>query len=139
MSGLVTLIGVIIASITALSVAHMHRKQMRQIEARRTNPSLPLRPPLHPFSQWCKDHVLLIILIIPAIDLVGFVVAPSALTIRVVLQIGLEFSIITAGVVVYFLLDLMHGLVDFNGNIIAFLRDLASQIASRNDESSRLS
>jgi len=42
--------------IVALSVAAMQRKQMRQIELHRVNPTVPLVPPPHPVTQFFKVY-----------------------------------------------------------------------------------
>src|SRR6267143_4426305 len=45
---------IIVGTITALSIAAMQRKQMRQIELHRADPSVPLVPPLHPVTLFSK-------------------------------------------------------------------------------------
>jgi hypothetical protein len=52
----VTLFGIIVAAIVTLSVASMQRKQMRQIELHRIDPTIPLVPPPHPFTRFLKTY-----------------------------------------------------------------------------------
>jgi len=44
--------GVVLAAAVALIVAYLHRRQMRQIEAFRQDPSVGLVPPPHPVLVW---------------------------------------------------------------------------------------
>lgn len=55
-SNWITLIGILIAAFVALAIAHMQRKQMRQIELHRSNPTVPLRPPLHPVTRFVRGY-----------------------------------------------------------------------------------
>ena len=45
-----------VGAIVTLSVAAMHRKQMRQIELHRADPTVPLVPPTHPITRFLKIH-----------------------------------------------------------------------------------
>jgi hypothetical protein len=45
-----------VPSIVALSVAHMHRKQMRQVELHRFDPAVPLIPPNSKFTEFLILH-----------------------------------------------------------------------------------
>jgi hypothetical protein len=47
--------------VVTLIVAAMHRKQMRQIELHRVDPTVPLVPPAHPITQSLKKRVVFII------------------------------------------------------------------------------
>jgi hypothetical protein len=46
----------VVGAIVTLSVAAMHRKQMRQIELHRADPTVPLVPPAHPITRFLKTH-----------------------------------------------------------------------------------
>ncbi len=43
----ITAFGIIVGAIVTLSVAYMHRNQMRQIELHRADPNVPVTPPPH--------------------------------------------------------------------------------------------
>jgi hypothetical protein len=46
----------LISIAAALAIAYMHRKQMRQIELRRVDPTLPVHPPPHPVTRFIKSY-----------------------------------------------------------------------------------
>jgi hypothetical protein len=52
----ITIAGLIVGAIVTLTVAALHRKQMRQIELHRADPSVPLIPPPHPTTRFFKRH-----------------------------------------------------------------------------------
>jgi hypothetical protein len=54
MNTLVALIGIVITAITALVVAYLHRKQMRQLEAYRADRSVGLIAPDTRITRWVK-------------------------------------------------------------------------------------
>jgi hypothetical protein len=51
-----TLISIAVAAVVALAIAYMHRKQMRQIELRRVDPTLPVHPPPHAVTRFIKNY-----------------------------------------------------------------------------------
>jgi hypothetical protein len=53
---LLGIISPIAAAVAALSVGYMHRKQMRQNEARRLVPTLPVKPPALPIWGWLVKY-----------------------------------------------------------------------------------
>jgi hypothetical protein len=55
-----TVAAIIVAAIVPLVVAHLHRKQMRQIELHRADPSIPVVPPLNPITLFLKNWGILI-------------------------------------------------------------------------------
>ena len=55
-SNWITLIGIVVAAAVALAIAHMERKQMRQIELHRLDPKAPLKPPPHPVLSFLKRY-----------------------------------------------------------------------------------
>ncbi len=70
-SAWITLFGISVAAIVALSVASMHRKQMRQIELHRADPSVPVTPPPHRTTLFIKRNWLVLwCLLFGAYDLV---------------------------------------------------------------------
>ncbi len=52
----ITAFGIILGAIVTLSVAYMHRKQMRQIELHRIDPSVPVAPPPHAVTLFLKQR-----------------------------------------------------------------------------------
>jgi len=52
----ISLLTLAVTSAVALIVAAMHRKQMRQIELRRTDPTVPVVPPLHPITEFLRRN-----------------------------------------------------------------------------------
>lgn len=59
-SNWVQIFGIIVAAIVALIIAYMARKQMRQIEVHRADPSIPLIPPPHTITRLLKSYGLLL-------------------------------------------------------------------------------
>jgi hypothetical protein len=71
-SELIALAAVAVSSGTALLVAYWHRKQMRQIEEFRRDPSVGLRPPPSRFWAFLKLHRLMLVGVgLPALALIG--------------------------------------------------------------------
>lgn len=52
----VSLATLLVGTIVTLSVAAMHRKQMRQIELHRADPRIPLVPPPHPATRFFQNY-----------------------------------------------------------------------------------
>jgi hypothetical protein len=52
----ITIFGIVVAAIVALSVAYLQRKQMRQIELHRADPSIPLTPPPHAITLFFRRN-----------------------------------------------------------------------------------
>jgi hypothetical protein len=46
----------VVGTLVPLSIAALHRKQMRQIELHRADPTVPLVPPAHPITRFLKRH-----------------------------------------------------------------------------------
>jgi hypothetical protein len=57
----ISLLTLMVGSIVTLSVAAMHRKQMRQIELHRADPSIPLVPPPHPITLFLRNHAFFLL------------------------------------------------------------------------------
>jgi hypothetical protein len=51
----------VVGTIVTLSVAALNRKQQRQIELHRADPTVPLVPPAHPITRFLKTHGAFII------------------------------------------------------------------------------
>lgn len=52
----ITAFGIVVGAIVTLSVAYLHRKQMRQIELHRADPSVPITPPPHGVTLFFKRN-----------------------------------------------------------------------------------
>jgi hypothetical protein len=52
----ITILSVVVGAIVTLSVAYMHRKQMRQIELHRIDPNVPVVPPPHKVTVFLKRN-----------------------------------------------------------------------------------
>ena len=59
-SAWITLFGIIVAAIVALSVASMHRKRIRQMGLHRADPSVPVTPPPHRIMLFMKRNWLVL-------------------------------------------------------------------------------
>lgn len=56
LSIMISVVGIVVAAIITLVVAYLHRKQLRQIEAFRQDPSVGLVPPPHPVRLFFRKH-----------------------------------------------------------------------------------
>lgn len=93
-SAIVSGVGVVIAAIVALYIAYLQRRQMRQIEAHRLDPSVPLKPPPAPLWQWVTRHISKILFAIAVLNLVFDLIDPSPLTRWAVFWIALSVALI---------------------------------------------
>src|SRR6266571_9527191 len=59
-SAWISLVTLVVGAIVTLHVAYMHRKQMRQIELYRQDPSVPLTPPPHRLAVFLKENWFLL-------------------------------------------------------------------------------
>jgi len=80
----ISIVQIIVTTVVALIIASLHRKQMRQIELHRENPSVPLIPPPHLATRFILRNVISIINVIFIISVIGEV----AILIWVMLQKG---------------------------------------------------
>jgi hypothetical protein len=55
-SNWIAIAGIVVAAFVALAIAHMQRKQIRQIELHRADPNVPLETPLHPVTRFLKRY-----------------------------------------------------------------------------------
>jgi hypothetical protein len=60
----ISLLTLVVGTTVTLIVAALHRKQMRQIELHRVDPTVPLVPPPHPFTKFLRRNANLLIFII---------------------------------------------------------------------------
>ena len=88
---------IVIPSVTALCIAHMHRKQMRQNEARRLDPTLPVKPPPSPIWRWMLKYLNVILAVLPVSNLIIHFFESGPITRMTI------FSISTSVTVLWFL------------------------------------
>ena len=62
MGVVISLVGIAVTSVIALLIAYMQRSQMRQIEAHKSDPSVPLKPPPHRIWAWLRNNVSVFII-----------------------------------------------------------------------------
>jgi hypothetical protein len=58
---IVSVLALVVTTLVNLSIAAMNRKQMRQIELHRADPSIPLLPPPHPATTFFKTNTVFIL------------------------------------------------------------------------------
>ena len=108
MTMLITVLGTTVAAAVALIIAYMQRKQMRQIEAFRQNPSVGLVPPPHPIVLFYRRNKSLINIGIPsALVLALQLVQPGPPTRASTLMIALG----VASILMSLLMDLLERLL----------------------------
>ena len=75
-------LAIIVSSITALAIAYLHRKQMRQIELYKQDPSVGLTPPPSKLTYFVKSKANIIFGFgLPVFSLIlGLIVMPQTLT-----------------------------------------------------------
>ena len=60
----ISIASIIVATVVPLTIAALHRKQMRQIELHREDPSVPLIPPPHPATRFIQRNGIFIVSVI---------------------------------------------------------------------------
>jgi len=100
-SEVISVMAICVSAATALIVAHLHRKQMRQIEAHRTDPSVDLKPPPGPVLAFFRKYQSLILgIVLPTGTLVFNLFNPSPITrTTIVLMAALVCGILTNALV----------------------------------------
>ena len=106
----ISVFGILIAGAVAFIVAYLQRKQMRQIEAYRQNPTVGLVPPPHSVTAFVRSHKYLVLVSGGGAILVllGFL-NPGPISRTTVLTIALGASGFISG----FLFDLVGSVVRF--------------------------
>jgi len=87
---IVSVCGIVVAALVALYVSYAQRRQMRQIELRRTDPTIPLRPPPSPPIQWVLRQLPFILMLIASGDLVSLFLNNRPVSKSLVLGIVLD-------------------------------------------------
>jgi hypothetical protein len=71
-------LAIIVSSMTALAVAYLHRKQMRQIELYKQDPSVGLTPPPSKLTYFVKSKADVIFgIVLPACSLILGLIVPN--------------------------------------------------------------
>ena len=110
--------GIALAGAITLIVAYSHRKQLRQIEAFRHDPSVGLVPPPHPFLLFLKRrYALLIIVPIGICSLIYQLTRQTPVTRGSVFLIVLAFATIVLG----FAVDLFIRILNLIGGMLVTL------------------
>jgi hypothetical protein len=100
--------GFILTAVVALVVAHLHRKQMRQIEAFRHDPSVGLVPPPHPVLVYLKKHYPLLLVPLGIANLIYELTRQAPVTRGSVFWIVMAFATIVLGFVADLLIRIMR-------------------------------
>jgi hypothetical protein len=98
---LVSMAGIVIAGTVALIVAYLHRKQMRQIEAHRDNPAIPLKPPPSPVWRWLGKYANFLLMLLPIFDLSRHAYQKQPVTVSLVIDIALQVGMILYLIILY--------------------------------------
>jgi hypothetical protein len=92
---LITIAGLVVSCITALIVAYSHRKQLRQIELFRLDPSVGLLPPPSPPVAFFKEYGGLIVGVgVPVLSLAWLITMNNPVTVGSVTLISSYFALI---------------------------------------------
>lgn len=116
----ITLFGIIVAAVVALAVAFMHRKQMRQIELYRADPTVPLVPPLHPVTRFLKSY-----------GFYGWCLAWAAYDVFVLVRDLRETTPVTREVVVKIVVDIFGIVLMVMIGLGSFMSERVYQIAEK--------
>jgi hypothetical protein len=117
----ITVFGICAAAVTALVVAYMQRRQIRQIEAYKKDPSVGLVPPPNPLRAFVRRHYLFIAGVGNAIALFFEVLSPAAITRFTVLTIALNLAVALACIILWLLAQTDKHLL----NLYKFVGDMA--------------
>jgi hypothetical protein len=102
---IISIAGILVAALVALAIAHMQRKQIRQVELYRQNPEVGLKPPLHPITRFVVNYGL--VAICPVLSLIYEFSLSRPVTRLDVLNIATNVSVL----VTWSLLSVVHFLV----------------------------
>jgi hypothetical protein len=116
----IAIVGILVAAATALWVAYLHRKQMRQIEAFRSNPALGLVPPPNQIWVFIKSNILLLCAAVALLFLLLDVFSSAPVTRRVVFNIAWD----AVSFVIFVLLHISLKFVRLFGKVISAITRL---------------
>jgi hypothetical protein len=140
----VTLAGIIVAAAIALIISYMQRKQMRQIELHRTDPTVSLVPPLHPVTHFLKTYGSFLALgIYDLVMLMRQMHETTPVTRQVIFGISLDMAgivlMITFGVAAFMVeralnvfgktIDIIRDMNDMTRHIVGKMEKMAEQIS----------
>jgi hypothetical protein len=104
----ITAAGICVAAVTALSIAHLQRKQMRQIEAYKINPTVGLVPPPNPVWAFIKRHYITMIMAWTVVSLLQDTFSDKPIDRRTIFFIALDLS----ALVVFLVFKIVHIIID---------------------------
>jgi hypothetical protein len=112
----ISLLTLFVGTAVTLAVAYMSRKQMRQIELHRADPTVPLVPPLHPYTRFIRRYGYYIAAATyDAIMLERDLGGTKPLTRGIVAEISLDVTGITVMILLAFVVAMLHSIVDTIG------------------------
>jgi hypothetical protein len=124
----ISLLTLVVGTTVTLIVAALHRKQMRQIELHRADPTVPLVPPPHLFTKFLRRNANRLILIvnfgINLSFLIEHLLSTTALTRTEVFAIALFTSALFFTILMY----LMTRDVDRSLDVIEKLWDVIKKL-----------
>jgi len=115
--------------LAVLYVNYLNRRQSRQIELHRTDPSVPLKPPPHTFWVWCRNHSPLLGGIPGALALTRNLRANGPVTRGFVVSIALDISAIILAVALDFAATVYRQFVESETLITRLLGKMSDGLA----------
>jgi hypothetical protein len=91
---IISIAGIAVAGAIALIIAYQQRRQMRQIEAHREDPTVPLKPPPSPFWAWSRKYSSFFLMLIPLLDLYQHSRQNTPVTVGLVIDIAFQVGMI---------------------------------------------
>ena len=133
-----SLLTLAVTSAVALTIAAMHRKQMRQIELHRVDPSVPLAPPPNAFTKFLQRNFRHIYLAVNVVLNIAFLTEHLRSTTLLTKAEVFAIAFFTNGLFLSFVFYVLLGEVDWWHEQIDRLYDtivrLAKSLVERIDE-----
>jgi hypothetical protein len=101
--------------------ALQHRRRMRQIEAHRSNPSIPLKPPPSPFWRWLKKYSNFFLMLIPLANLYQRSHTNAPNTVNVVIDISFQVGSLLFLIGMFMFEQLLDYISEVVGGMLLFL------------------
>jgi len=112
-SNVLTVLAIVVSAVTALTIAHLHRKQMRQIELYKQDSSVGLTPPPSKLTYFVKSKADTILGVgLPAISLIRVLTYEQPLTRWDAFIISLNVAMIFVYVIMKVFLKVMDRTLD---------------------------
>ncbi len=128
----ISIAAIIVSTVVSLTIAALHRKQMRQIELRRLDPSVPVIPPPYPATRFIQRNW------VNGVFIVSVIVEVSILT-HLMLQTGpitrgyiLNIALGTASLAYVILMRSIVQTTDEITNIYVLINKLIDVVAAHN-------